>query len=247
MVTLDEERPFQFTLRTLFLATTFTAFFLGLGIYLEMPLLFPTIAIPVAGYGAWQGTRANRAGIVLAVVGGEVLTLFGYGACIATDNLGFHLAAFLSLSGAGLLLVGAAMFFASACNRKPARWQNVFCFSVSLSAPLLWFLVGLPIANNALQARTARRNAQNADAMRQIVDDVNAVCARLGQAPESVKELAGLLKKDMPSIDVGYGPYPIHYSRLGPNRFQLSFINERWNISLYDSQTPKRGWYEEPF
>ena len=51
----------------------------------------------------------------------------------------------------------------------------------------------------------------------------------------------------MPCIDVGFTTGPIHYDRLGSSRFRLWFINANWNISIYDSQTPKRGWYEERF
>jgi hypothetical protein len=250
MVTSDDERPFQFTLQTLFLVTTLTAFFLGLGIWLQRPLLFPTVAILLAGYGTWQGTRANRAGIVLAVIGAEVLTLFGYCAYRAGSDLNFHsfyIESFFALVGAGLLIFGGLIFLVSAYRWRSARWQNVFCCSVSLIVPLLWFLEVVPLAEDALHARMARRHDQNAATMQKLVDDVDAVCARLGRAPESEGELAALLGGAMPQIDLGSTVSPIHYSRLSPDRFQLRFGNANWNISVYDSQTPKRGWYEERF
>ena len=231
----------------MFVVTTLIALFLGLSIWLGKPLLFPVAAILLAAYCAWEGTRANRAGIVLAALGAELLTVFGYGAYVAPDNLGFYIVAFLALLSTGLLTVGGTLFLVSAYNQKSARWQNAFCCVASCFVPAAWFVVVLPMAKNALDARIARRNADNAAVMSKIVADANAACARLGRAPKDEGELIKVLGKPMPKINVGYSLGPIHYAYIGPGHFQLSFINANWNISLYDSQTPKRGWYEVPF
>ena len=247
METPEQEQPFQFTLRTLFIASALVALFLGLGIQFHMPLLFPTVAIGLIACCAWHATRANVIDILLAATGAEFLTLEGYGICTVASSFDFNILFFLAFLSAGLMVFGGVFFLASATKSRSARWQNVVGCSASFLLPLVWFFVLVPIGGNALQVRLVRRDAQNAATMQTIISDVNAVCARLGRVPESEEELAKSLGGTMPQIDLGSNISPIHYSRLGPDHFQMSFINANWNISLYDSQTPKRGWYEIPF
>ena len=125
-------------IRTSLLAMALIAFFLGFGTWFKLPLLFPIVMIFLAACCAWRATHASRAGIVLGTLGGETMTVFAYGSHGAPAEREFRINVELALIGAGVLIIAGMIFLVFACQRKPSRWQNVFCCLASFLAPIIW-------------------------------------------------------------------------------------------------------------
>jgi hypothetical protein len=124
--------------------------------------------------------------------------------------------------------------------------RSLLAFITVLSIPLgiLAFIYHRSVQREAELARLAKVDAATVLA---IVEDVEAVHAKLGRAPKDQEELESHLGKQMPHVhDHGY-PTPIMYWRTGENSFILQY--ELWDTDdwIYDSRQPNSGWVQHYF
>jgi hypothetical protein len=242
MTESDDDNPRRFTTKTLLVATALFTLFFSFAIWLKSPLMFLTLTIFLVAGCVWRTTPVSRSGIAVWAIGSSLLTAFAYGAYVAPAEQEFRINVMLALVGAGMSMIAGTIFLIFACKRRPSRWQNVFCCVVSLLAPVIWGSIFHPIARDACLARIMQRDAAYA----RLVAEVNAVCVRLGRAPETEKELVKLLGKPLPQIVLTAGvTVPMRYNRLGAKHFRLSFVNSDGKVQVYDSQMPEHGWDEE--
>ncbi len=239
----NDDKRFQFVLRTLLIATALFGLFLGFAVWMKTPLLLLTPTILLVACCAWRATRASRAGIVVWAIGSEILAVFAYGSYVAPAEQEFRTNVTLALIGAALSIGAGTIFLFLACKRRPSRWHNVFCCLACFLLPIIWAFVFHPMAREACFARIMKRDAAYAG----FVAEINAICVRLEHAPENEKAPVKLLGTGMPTIILAAGKsVPMHYKRLGARHFQLSFINSNGRVQVYDSRTPEHVWCEGP-
>jgi hypothetical protein len=77
-----------------------------------------------------------------------------------------------------------------------------------------------------------------------IVDDVEAVRAKLGRTPNDKSELEALLGRPLPFVHDNGNRRPINYFKTGINSFMLQY--ELWATDdwIYNSDDPKAGWVQ---
>ena len=80
--------------------------------------------------------------------------------------------------------------------------------------------------------------------MSKSIAQIEAVRTRLGRLPNE-SELNTVLDEPLPRIRNGSFETQIKYQLTKPDEYELSFCC--WDIFLYRSSTPKKGWYRIPF
>lgn len=77
-----------------------------------------------------------------------------------------------------------------------------------------------------------------------IVNDVEAIRAKLGRAPKDEDELEAILGRPLPMVHDNGHPTSINYRRTGEDSFMLQY--ELWATDdwIYDSTAPQAGWVQ---
>jgi hypothetical protein len=239
-----EEKRIRFSLTEMLAVITYICVALGLTVLLGSPALGLQFALLLIGWLLCHFARVRWAGVVLALLGIDILSLVAVNWAIYANWDLFDYKPHMLVGGA-MVLVGLFVFIWPTDRQDASRRTQVFLAVVSFAFLVSW-LVSVPmLGERAVQQRFARETAQNIAAQQRMVELIEEVREEIRRVPDE-DELDNLLSEPLPEIvSFGYTP-PISYRKTGPNSYELSFVLN-WDIHMYNSTTPERGWFSFPF
>ena len=143
-----------------------------------------------------------------------------------------------------LVIVGLGIFAWRACHQRPYRRSQAGLGIFLLAILIGWWAIIPVMGNAAVARRKADETAANNAAMSKSIAQIEAVLKQLGRLPDE-SELNTVLDEPLPRIRSGSFETQIKYQRIKDGEYELSFCC--WDIFLYRSSTPKKGWYRIPF
>lgn len=239
----------RFSLRDMLLATSYVALtaavvsFTG-SIHWSIHLFLPCI-----GFSMWRYAHGHLGGVVLALLGGDILlcSSIGWISYGVEDFMGFR---DMSIVFASFLIVAALGTFSWAAAKEKPFWRNQMGIAITIFLVFIAWWIAIPPLGRAAVARR-----QNSDMAANIASTANAISMvqnavlHNGNAPDNTR-LAELLSDSLPAVQWDGFSQPIQYQKTSDNSFQLSYVDPSvflGDIVVYDSTTPKKGWYRIPF
>lgn len=238
----DRNETLRFTLRNLLIVTGLLAAALSVGHWTNSPLLSVHLTLLVLGWVAFKFLHASLAGLIPCLIGVDFLTIGAIVWVYRAIEPWFEMIVYLFASF--LLVVGICIFLFVAINKRPFwRWQ-LAAAAIFSSLLLGWWLVIPALGEHVIAQRRARDTAHNNIATAAAVAQVEAVRSQLGRAP-TASEFKELSKEPLPKINWDGRTIEIEYRNVNDKEYWLEYFN--WDIYLYHSTEPKRGWFREPF
>jgi len=233
-------RRVQFTLRQLLFGTLLIAVIMALPRITGSPIASILCSVLLLARCMCRFAYADVWAVVVFWLGAEMLAWCG----LAWAYLGrLDKPAFLSYGGSLLVLASAVMFLRMALARQPKDiWQIAHAGFVLLLL-LIWWCFVPAFGDATIAAMRARVRTENNAAMNNAVAQVEAIREELGRVPRN-DELADLLEKPLPSIQINGVAHPIEYNRESPDHYHLYFLVywDAYDIYRYDSRSPRKGW-----
>jgi hypothetical protein len=243
-VAVDAERPFQFTLRQLFAVTTFVAFTLGIGRWTGSAGIVVHGHFILVGWLLWRFARGHLGAVVPSLIGLDLLIVVAVDWLSGADTDLFDLRDLVVEFATFLTIVGLGVFFWRACRKCP-HWRSQIALGLLvLAALVVWWAIVPAMGRVAVAGRQARETAANNAAMAKAVAQIEAIRKRLGRLPDE-SEIDEFLEEPLPRICVDRFQAPIRYRRVSDTGYELSFCY--WDIFIYSSSTPSKGWCRIPF
>lgn len=233
----------RFGMRGLLLFITAVSAIVALAVALASPEIVLIAALLWIAWLTWRFDVASPGPLVAAVIG--CLVLIG-ALALASNNPGlFGVMATIQVGFCGtiILAISGLCFLVAAVKQEHARRVrgNVLAFAATVVAWFTWLIVGLGSIGAMHRAEEARRSVEDAQVLRQLVDDTQRITRELGRAPENEQELATLLGRSLPTVYDDGGESPIYYQRTRTDEY--SFIYTTWSYNyVYESSRPDAGW-----
>ncbi len=242
----DAEPSRQLSLRWMLVAMAVIGAMLGGALRVHAPALFINCIVASLAVLVWKVARPSLAGLICGTLGLQAAVLAGvvyYG----DDGLFFgdFVCDILLYFAAALIVVGL-LLFARGCNPGvPARRQNRITAIGLMAIAIGGVVFAPPVLSTYRQAWIDAQNRENAAHMQTAIDEVEALCTRLGKTPLDEGELTRLLGHPLPGITRYGSELKIRYRRIAPGQFQLEYFD--WDIYTYDSANPSAGWVRTRF
>ena len=241
---MSTEARLQFTLTHLFGVTAYIAFALGLAIWLELPAIAVHLACVLVGWIMCRFLHGHVGAVIISLFGIDLLIWSGISWAYFGDDdfLDFRLLAVML--GTVATITGLGLFLWQGSRRQPFWRTQSWLGVVMLFVLLGWWAVMLVLGPAVVAQRQARETAANNAAMAKAVAQIEALRQQLGRVP-SRAEVADLLDEPLPYFRWQSFTTQIHYQQIRKDQYQLSYCY--WDIFVYDSATPQKGWYRIPF
>jgi hypothetical protein len=242
---LNKQLPLQFSLLSLLAAAPYLALAFGIGRMLESPQMVAHLMLLLLGWVLHRFANAHIGGLIPLLLGFDILFCHGISWVYhGYEGYGFVPHEMVLLLSSIPIVISVAVF---SCQATYNRQHRIFQASIALVSLVLlagWCVVVPAIGKTAIATRQSRETVANKAAMTNAVDQIETLRLELGRVPEE-SELNDLLTEPLPEINWDGWNTRIKYQKTGDDKYQLWYTNS--DVYNYDSSTPDRGWYSEPF
>jgi hypothetical protein len=239
---VSKQSPLQFTLITLLAALSYLCLAFGASQALNSPAVAVHLSLLFVGWVLGRFAHANLFGLILLLIGIDILFISG----ISWAYHGYEFFPHEIILSTGSIFVTIAIcVFAFLAFLKKEHWQ--YQASIAVGTTLLlagWWTVVPNIGNAAVASRQRKEIKANNTAMTKAVAQIELLRRKLGRIPEE-SELDDLLTEPLPEINWDGWNTRIKYHKSNEDSYLLWYTN--WDVYYYDSSTPKKGWFSEPF
>jgi hypothetical protein len=242
---MSKQSPLQFTLLTLFAVLSYFGLAFGVSQALGSPAVAIHLSLLFVGWALHRFAHANLFGLIFLLFGIDVLIFSGVSWVYhGYESFGWFPHEVILWTGS-FFVTFAICIFVFIAFLKNKHWQSQAIIAVVTVLLLAgWWTVGPHIGNAAIASRQRKETKANNIAIANAVAQIEAIRGKLGRVPEE-SELDDLLAEPLPEINWDGWNTQINYQRIGEHTYRLWYVN--WDIYNYDSSTPKKGWYSEPF
>jgi hypothetical protein len=239
----------RFSLLELFGVTSFVALILGIVSYTGSILVGIHLSLCLTGWLMRRLLHGQLGGIIPALLGGDFL-LCSSVAWVhhgSEDFMGIH--KMLDVIATLVVCVGLGALVWVGIKRQRFWKQQIAIATIIAVILAAWWIAVPALGNAAIARRRASDIAANKVATARAIAMVEEVRQRSGMTPNE-DGLRELLREPLPSVRWDGLSGQIQYHRTGDTTFQLSYIDPSMffgDIVIYDSATPKKGWYRITF
>lgn len=238
---MDNDSRIRFSIAQLFVLIGCISGILAVGRY--HPGLAVLSSIIFAGWMMRRYGHGHFGGIIPSMLGLFILAAHAFDR-IESAREPFFLD-FTKEIGTLMTVVGILVFCCVAAVGR-SFWRSQLFLAGCVSVILIGCWTFVPkVSNTNLIQRRANDVAINNAAMAKSVEQIESLRKRIGRVPDE-SELIELLDEPLPCFQWDGYRGQISYHRFANNQYRLSFCLN-WEIYNYDSSTPQRGWYREPF
>jgi len=230
---------------SLLAAASYLALAFGTGRMLESPQMVVHLMLLFLGWVLHHFAKAHIGGLIPLLLGFDILFCHGISWVYhGYEGYGFIPHEMVLVFGSISVVISAAVFSYMAALKRRHRVVQACIALFSLVLLASWCVVVPSIGKTAISTRQSRETVTNNAAMANAVDQIEALRIALGRVPEE-SELDDLLTEPLPEINWDGWNTRIKYHKNGDDNYLLWYTN--WDVYYYDSSTPERGWYSEPF
>ncbi|MEQ1829157.1 MAG: hypothetical protein ABL921_24555 [Pirellula sp.] len=244
------DTAFRFSLLSLLVVTSYVAGTLALVSYTNNTAFGIHLSLGLVGWIMWRYAHGHLGGLIPTLLGGDLLLSTSINWVFAGSEDFLGLRAILSVF-ASLLVFSGLGVFAWIGAKKLSYWRNQVGIAALVFCTLVAWWVAIPSLGNATVARRQALDiAANKMATAKAIWMVEDAIRRTGKTPDS-DSLAAILHEPLPSVRWDFVSGRIHFQKTSETTFQLTYIDPSMcfmgDIVVYDSATPKRGWYRIRF
>ena len=233
----------QLSLRGMLVAMAVVGAMLGGALRLQAPALFINIILASIAAMVWRVARPSGLGMICATLGLQAAVVAGV--IYLRESVWAFVDALFYLFVATVLIVAALLIFTWAGHpTSTASRQNRVAMFVLICLVIGGAMLAPPVLTGYRQVWVDAQNRENAARLQATINEVDALCARLGDAPDTEDELVRLLGHPLATIQSD-GKIRISYRRIGSAHYCLEFHD--WGLFSYDSAKPDLGWVRVPF
>jgi hypothetical protein len=246
----QHDSTIRFSLRHMFGVTAFIALTLGVVSYTGSIAYGIHLSLCLAGWVMWRIGHGHLGGLIPALLGGDLLLCLSVGWIMSgsEDFLGIRVIMGVFASLFVFVGVGVLLWIST---KKRRFWKHQIAIAAAILFILAVWWAAVPMLGNATIARRQTADiAANNLATAKAIAMVEKVRQQIGAVPDE-SALSELLKEPLPSVRWDGLSDQIRYARTSDATYQLIYFDISMllfpDYVIYDSATPKKGWYRIPF